>query len=201
MKPEMASDKNATSNDPTCIDSRDAYAVDMDVGESEDLQQATDDLQRRLKPRQLNMLAIAGAIGTGLIIGSGSALARGGPGGLLFAYVFVGAMVYFIMTALAEMATYCPTKKGFAGYATKFVDPALGWVMFTNDTSIEASNYSRFATGWNYFFKYVIVLPNNLTAAGIIIQYWRPDLNVAIWVTVFGFCIIVLNVSLVLRFR
>lgn len=55
---------------------------------------------------------------------------------------------------------------------------------------------TRFATGWNYFFKYAIVLPNNLTAAGLIIQYWRPDLNVAIWVTVFSVVVIAINVSL-----
>lgn len=52
----------------------------------------------------------------------------------------------------------------------------------------------RFATGWNYFFKYVIVLPNNLTVTGILIQYWRPDLNVSIWIVVFGVAIIALNV-------
>jgi amino acid transporter len=51
-----------------------------------------------------------------------------------------------------------------------------------------------FATGWNYFFKYAIVLANNLTAAGLIIQYWRADLNVAIWVTVFAIIIIAINV-------
>lgn len=53
----------------------------------------------------------------------------------------------------------------------------------------------RYATGWNYFLKYAIVLPNNLTAAGIIIQYWRPDLNVAIFVTTFTVAIIAINVS------
>ena len=53
-----------------------------------------------------------------------------------------------------------------------------------------------FATGWNYFFKYVIVLPNNLTATGIILQYWRPDINVSVWIVVFGVCIVALNASL-----
>lgn len=56
------------------------------------------------------------------------------------------------------------------------------------------SDRLSFATGWNYFFKYAIVLPHNLTAAGIVLQYWRPDLSVAIWVTVFGVCIVALNV-------
>ena len=60
---------------------------------------------------------------------------------------------------------------------------------------VRVADKQRFATGWNYFFKYAIVLPNNLTAAGLIIQYWRPDLSVAIWVTVFGVVVIAVNVS------
>lgn len=60
---------------------------------------------------------------------------------------------------------------------------------------IHLSQVYSFATGWNYFFTYAIVLPNNLTAAGLIIQYWRPDLNVAIWVTVFAVLVISINVS------
>lgn len=99
---------------------------DAGEGETRDIHASHDDLHRDLKPRQISMLAIAGAIGTGLIIGSGSGLAHGGPGSLLFAYTFVGAMVYFIMTALAEMAAFLPMKQSFAGYATRFVDPALG---------------------------------------------------------------------------
>lgn len=53
----------------------------------------------------------------------------------------------------------------------------------------------RFATGWNYFFKYIIATPTNLTAAGLVVQYWRPDLNVAIWIVVFGVVVIGINVS------
>ncbi|KAH7153367.1 amino acid permease/ SLC12A domain-containing protein [Dactylonectria macrodidyma] len=138
---------------------------------------ANESLRREFKERHVSMIAVAGAIGTGLIIGSGTGLVRGGPGSLFIAYSIIGAVVYFIMTAVGEMATMFPMDKGFAGYATRFVDPALG-----------------FATGWNYFLKYAIVLPNNLTAAGIIIQYWRPDLNVAIFIVTFTVAIIVVNV-------
>ncbi|KAF2994550.1 hypothetical protein E8E14_001410 [Neopestalotiopsis sp. 37M] len=134
-------------------------------------------LRREFKERHISMIAVAGAIGTGLIIGSGTGLVRGGPASLLIAYCIVGAVVFLIMTALGEMATFLPMDKGFAGYATRFVDPALG-----------------FATGWNYFFKYAIVLPNNLTAAGIIIQYWRPDLNVGIFVATFTIAIVAVNI-------
>ncbi|KAK4041099.1 amino acid permease/ SLC12A domain-containing protein [Parachaetomium inaequale] len=134
-----------------------------------------DDLHRGMKPRQLNMMAIAGAIGTGLVIGTGTAL-KFGPGSLLIGYALMGFVVYVVMIALGEMGAWLPHKKSFSGYASRFVDPAMG-----------------FATGWNYFFKYVIVLPNNLTATGVLLQKWRPDINVSVWIVVFGVCIIMLN--------
>ncbi|KAK7579505.1 hypothetical protein V3481_015301 [Fusarium oxysporum f. sp. vasinfectum] len=139
----------------------------------------TNELKRDFKPHQVFMFSIACAIGTGLVIGTGTALSRGGPGSLLIAYLLIGCTVFFVMTALGEMATFLPMNKGFGGYATRMVDPAFG-----------------FATGWNYFFKYIMATPTNLTAAGLVIQYWRPDLNVAIWITVFGIAIVLVNVSI-----
>ncbi|EGS20339.1 amino acid permease-like protein [Thermochaetoides thermophila DSM 1495] len=138
------------------------YAIEEGI-----VDEAQDDLH--------HMMAIAGAIGTGLIIGTGTAL-KFGPGSLLIGYVLMGFVVYVVMVALGEMGAWLPHKKSFSGYATRFVDPAMG-----------------FATGWNYFFKYVIVLPNNLTATGIILQYWLPNINVSVWIVVFGVVIIVLN--------
>lgn len=73
-------------------------------------------------------MAIAGAIGTGLIIGSGSALKNGGPGALLIGYILMGFIVYIVMVALGEMGAWLPHKKSFSGYASRFVDPALGYV-------------------------------------------------------------------------
>ncbi|VUC29757.1 unnamed protein product [Clonostachys rosea] len=143
--------------------------------ESTDEQQESE-LKRGFKNRHVNMFAIAGSIGTGLIIGSGSALASGGPGSILIAYCMMGACVYTVMTAFAEMAIFAPMNKGFSGYATRFVDPALG-----------------FATGWNYFLKYCVLLANNLTATGLIIQYWRQDINVGVWIAVFGAFVVALN--------
>ncbi|KAJ7470714.1 dicarbixylic amino acid permease [Mycena latifolia] len=116
---------------------------------------AEDSLHRGLKARQISMIALGGAVGTGLIIGSGTALTQGGPLGILLGYSFVGSVCYLVMVGLGEMAAYLPHSKGFAGYATRFVDPALG-----------------FALGWNYLFKYVIVTPNNLNAAGVVVTYW-----------------------------
>ncbi|EYB23453.1 hypothetical protein FG05_11458 [Fusarium graminearum] len=135
------------------------------------------DLRRDFKPRHVFMFSIACAIGTGLVIGTGSALSRGGPGSLLITYILIGCTVFFVMTAIGEMATFLPMNKGFGGYATRMVDPAFG-----------------FATGWNYVLKYIVATPTNLTAASLVLQFWRPDLNVAIWITVFGIAIVTINV-------
>ncbi|KAK7713541.1 hypothetical protein SLS63_012063 [Diaporthe eres] len=141
----------------------------------------TDHLKREFKERHVSMIAVAGAIGTGLIIGSGTGLVRGGPASLLIAYSIIGTVVFFIMTA-ASLDTQLDSLIQLWGKMRRISDE---WTQLT---------YPSYATGWNYFLKYAIVLPNNLTAAGIIIQYWRPDLNVAIFVTTFTVAIIAVNV-------
>ncbi|KAI0082722.1 dicarbixylic amino acid permease [Panus rudis PR-1116 ss-1] len=125
-------------------------------------------LHRGLSARQISMIALGGAVGTGLIIGSGTALVRGGPLGVLLGYSFVGMVCYLVMVSLGEMSAYLPHKKGFPGYATRFVDPAFG-----------------FALGWNYLMKYLIVTPNNVNAAGVVIQYWTRHVHIAIWMVFF----------------
>lgn len=119
----------------------------------------------------------SGSIGTGLIIGSGAALSQGGPGGLLIGYIIMGWVCWVVLTALGEMSAYIPSKNGFAGHATRFIDPAAG-----------------VATGYAYLFKYYIVTPNQLNASALLISYWRPDLSGGIFVSVF-FVFILLSVS------
>ena len=88
-----------------------------------------DELRREFKPRHVFMFSIACAIGTGLIIGSGTAFVRGGPGSVLISYLLIGATVFFVMTGLGEMAALLPMNKCFSGYATRIVDPALGYLL------------------------------------------------------------------------
>ncbi|RAL64634.1 hypothetical protein DID88_001667 [Monilinia fructigena] len=126
------------------------------------------ELQRRLKSRHLQMIAIGGTIGTGLFIGSGSAIASSGPAGALIAYAFVGTLVYSVMMSLGEMATFIPIPGAFTLYAARFVDPSLG-----------------FAMGWIYWFSWAITYALELTATGLIIQYWAPQLNIGIFIGVF----------------
>ena len=69
-----------------------------------------DRLRRGLSPRQVQMIAIGGTIGTGLFLGTGKALATGGPASLLLCYAIVGAIVFVTMLSLGEMAAFVPGK-------------------------------------------------------------------------------------------
>jgi amino acid transporter len=101
-----------------------SHDLEMDIQHGE-----TTQLKRKLKSRHLQMIAIGGTIGTGLFIGSGSALSKSGPAGALIAYAFVGTIVYSVMMALGEMATFIPIPGAFTAYAARFVDPSLGFAM------------------------------------------------------------------------
>ncbi|KAJ5784357.1 Arginine permease CAN1 [Penicillium pulvis] len=133
-------------------------------------------LKRKLKSRHLQMIAIGGTIGTGLFISSGEALAHAGPVGALIAYIFIGSIVFSVMTSLGEIATYLPVSGAFTSYATRLIDPSLG-----------------FAMGWIYWFSWAITYALELTATGLIIQYWDPTINTAIFIAVFWVVITILN--------
>ncbi|KFH40352.1 Dicarboxylic amino acid permease-like protein [Hapsidospora chrysogenum ATCC 11550] len=135
-------------------------------------------LHRGLKARHISMIAIGGALGTGLIIGTGAALADAGPGSLFISYAFMGSIVYMVMTALGEMAAWMPLSAGFTGYASRYCHPSLG-----------------FTLGWTYWFKYIIVTPNQLTAAALVIQEWvSPErVNPGVFIAVFLVTILCIN--------
>mgnify|MGYP000877098158 FL=1 len=121
-------------------------------------------LKRGLKARHLNMIAMGGAIGTGIFLALGATIKQAGPGGALIAYGCIGVMVYFLMTSLGEMATYMPDSGSFETYATKFVDPALG-----------------FALGWNYWYNWSITVAAEMVAGALIMKYWFPNTPAIIW--------------------
>ncbi|KAJ5491435.1 General amino-acid permease GAP2 [Penicillium diatomitis] len=133
-------------------------------------------LQRSLKGRHLQMIAIGGSIGTGLFVGSGSVLAAGGPASVIIAYVLIGVMLYCTVHALGEMAVLFPVAGSFAHYSTRFVDPAWG-----------------FAMGWNYALQWLVVLPLEIVAASITIDYWSPGVSNAAWVAIFWVMIVSIN--------
>lgn len=129
-------------------------------------------LQKSLKSRHITMISLGGTIGTGLFLASGGAIAQAGPGGALLAYGLIGIMVFFLMTSLGEMAAYMPSSGSFSTYATKFVDPALG-----------------FALGWNYWYNWAITIAAEIAAVTLIMKYWFPDSSSILWSLLF-ICII-----------
>ncbi|TKW48610.1 Dicarboxylic amino acid permease [Colletotrichum tanaceti] len=135
------------------------------------------ELHKRLETRHVTMIALGGALGTGLLVGTGSALVKAGPAGILIDYSIVGCIVFLVMAALGEIISYMPLSHGFGGYATRFVDPALG-----------------FATGWVYFFKYLLATPNQLSAFALIMKFWVGDrVNPAVFISVALVAIVAIN--------
>ncbi len=126
------------------------------------------ELKRRLNARLLNMIAIGGSIGTGIFLASGNAVYLAGPGGTMLAYFITGLMVYFLMTSLGEMAAYLPSTGSFYLYATRYVDPALGY-----------------ALGWNYWYNWAITVASEISAASLVMHYWLPQSSPFLWCTLF----------------
>jgi lysine-specific permease len=135
------------------------------------------ELQRAIGSRQLTMIAIGGAIGTGLFFASGGAITRAGPGGAMLAYAVMGLAVYCMMQSLGEMATQLPIRGSFETYAERFIDPSFG-----------------FAVGWNYWFSWAITLAAELVAGALIVKFWFPDSNSTYWAM--GFFALLMGLNL-----
>ncbi|GMG39859.1 unnamed protein product [Ambrosiozyma monospora] len=133
-------------------------------------------LKRSLKSRHLQMIAIGGSIGTGLFVGSGSALHIGGPAAILIAWILVGVMMYSTVQALGELAVAFPVSGSFVQYNTRFISSPWGFCM-----------------AWNYALQWLVVLPLELVAASITIKYWNKDISSAAWVAIFYVLVAVIN--------
>jgi len=134
-------------------------------------------LKRVLKARHLSMIAIGGSIGTGLFVASGATIAQAGPGGAVISYLFIGIMVFFLMTSLGELAAYMPTSGSFSTYGAKYVEEGFG-----------------FALGWNYWYNWAITIAVDLVAAQLVMQYWLPDVPSWIWSAIFLAILFSINV-------
>jgi amino acid transporter len=117
-------------------------------------------LKRDISARQMMLIAAGGSIGAGLFVGSGQALAIGGPGSLVFNFTLVGVMVSMTMACLGEMATSFPVAGAFYDYTVRFVGPQAGFVM-----------------GWNFVFNWLIVFPFELTTISAQMKYWSVDIQ------------------------
>lgn len=115
-------------------------------------------LERGLSERHIQLIALGGAIGVGLFLGSSKAINTAGPA-LILAYAFGGVMMFFIMRALGELAVANPISGSFAAYANKFIGPLSGYL-----------------TGWTYWFMWIVTCMAEITAIGVYMKFWFPDL-------------------------
>ncbi|KAL3481822.1 amino acid permease/ SLC12A domain-containing protein [Aspergillus californicus] len=139
-----------------------------------------------LKPYQVTLITIGSAINTGLLIAFGNALSRSGPASTLISYTFVGAIVFLVLSALGEVASFSPEPTTVHTHANRFCGPSLG-----------------FTLGWIYWLKYMMLIISQLTAGIVVIKYWKQDRagdltpaqigEIATYITVFLFVIVGMN--------
>ncbi|KAL4984723.1 proline-specific permease [Aspergillus falconensis] len=134
--------------------------------------------KRGLSSRQLQLLAIGGCIGTGLFVGTSTVLTQTGPAPLLMSYIVMASIVWFVMNVLGEMTTYLPIRGVSVPYLIgRFTEPSIG-----------------FASGYNYWYSFAMLLASEVTASGMIIEYWNPPVSVGLWIAIVLVVILALNV-------
>jgi amino acid transporter, AAT family len=139
-------------------------------------------LKRQLDPRQSAMIALGGAIGTGLFLGSGLAIGLAGPGVILS--FFLGVLICLVMmSALTEMAVVHPTAGSFGVYAETYLSPWAGFVVRTT-----------------YWLAQVTAIGGEVTAAAIYTRFWFPRSPVWIWIIFYSAVLILVNLSSVKNF-
>ena len=128
-------------------------------------------LKRGLKNRHIQLIALGGAIGTGLFLGSAGVLKSAGPS-MILGYAIAGFIAFLIMRQLGEMIVEEPVAGSFSHFAHKY------W-----------GGYAGFLAGWNYWVLYVLVGMAELTAVGKYIQFWWPEIPT--WVSALVFFVAV----------
>jgi len=114
-------------------------------------------LARSLKNRHIQMIALGGAIGTGLFYGSAASIRLVGPG-IILSYLIGGLVIYLILRFLGEMSTQEPVSGAFSHFAYRY------W-----------GGFAGFLSGWNYWLLYVLVSMAELSVVGLYVNYWLPD--------------------------
>ncbi len=135
------------------------------------MQSSTLQLQRRLKNRHIQLIALGGAIGTGLFLGSAPIIQSAGPS-IILGYLIGGLIAFLMMRQLGEMIVHEPVTGSFSYFAFKY------W-----------GKFSGFLTGWNYWVLYILVAMTELTAIGKYINYWWP--HIPSWLSVLIFFVTV----------
>ena len=133
-------------------------------------------LRKSLKNRHIQLIALGGAIGTGLFYGSSESIALAGPS-ILLAYLIGGFAIFMIVRALSEMSVEDPKAGAFSYYATRY------W-----------SKRAGFISGWNYWFNYILVSMVELAVVGSFVNYWFPAIPT--WVSAAVFLVLITAANL-----
>ncbi|MEU5042754.1 amino acid permease [Streptomyces griseorubiginosus] len=153
-------------------------SAQVDTGSGPGSEQAPEEgYERGLGSRQVQMIAIGGAIGVGLFLNAGANIAKAGPS-LILMYALAGVIIFFIMRALGELLLYRPVSGSFAEYSREFLGPFFGYF-----------------TGWTYWLMWVVTGMAELTAAAIYIHYWFP--GIPQWVTALVFLVVLFTANLI----
>ncbi|MBK5143327.1 amino acid permease [Budviciaceae bacterium BWR-B9] len=136
----------------------------------------SDQLKRGLKNRHIQLIALGGAVGTGLFLGSAQTINMAGPS-VILGYAIGGIIAFLIMRQLGEMITEEPVAGTFSHFSYKYWGPFAG-----------------FLSGWNYWMLFVLVSMAELTAVGIYVQYWWPD--IPIWASAAFFFVLINLINL-----
>jgi len=150
--------------------------LDLVIVELSTLNNNTSQLQRGLKNRHIQLIAMGGAIGTGLFLGSAQVIQSAGPS-IILGYAIGGLIAFLIMRQLGEMIVHEPVAGSFSHFAHKY------W-----------GNFPGFLAGWNYWILYILVAMTELTAVAKYINYWWP--HIPAWASVLFFFVIITLVNL-----
>ncbi|MER5887629.1 amino acid permease [Streptomyces sp. NPDC001941] len=134
---------------------------------------------KTLQPRHISMIAIGGAIGTGLFLGAGGNLAKAGPG-LALAYLVCGVFAFFVVRALGELVVYRPSSGSFVSYAREFL-----------------GERGAFVAGWMYVLNWATTGMADITAIALYVHYWSAFTSVPQWVLALVALAVVVTVNLV----
>jgi amino acid transporter len=148
--------------------------------------------RRVLDERHITAIALVGTIGNGLFLGSGTSIAVAGPGGAVLAYALMGTVISAVISCLGEMTALMPVNTPMMEFPRRFLDTGIG-----------------FATGWMYWFAYVISAASQIVAASNVIKFqyndlkyggdtsliWTTgeDVDSAVWITVFLIIVVLVN--------
>ncbi|KAF9698117.1 hypothetical protein EKO04_003920 [Ascochyta lentis] len=168
--PNSDIDHDGTKNEPKLAAADDNLSPVYSRPQPGSFSDNTEDFQRLLGNRQIQLLAIGGAIGTALFVSLGNGLAGGGPGSLFIAFTMWCVVVAAVNNYVSEMVVLQPVSGGFIRIAGHWFNNALGLMV-----------------GWSFFFFEVFAIPFEIAAINLVICYWTDRIPVA---AICGICLI-----------